>query len=431
MQSLSIVICGWYFKNEKVCSTLISETRNYGNIHTKFYIASHKKQEEIDKNILNQATKLGWTTLYFSNEGWEWGAYQQFLIWQKENDIFSDYYLFLHDDITIKKNGFLKAFLDKIQDGFVLVGNSPTVSKKEKIRIYYPEDVLWAEVNGSPIKSSEWDVVRGSCFFTTKEVVKNILIKMPIKKGDNINFANCSLRLFGGLVTDTFGVDAIGYIGERPRSSLYIEEEYRGNNVVPIKKKLKSFVPSYLKTLIKKRILGWQKVDRVKKGTGLKLHLGCGKKCLPGYFNIDLDSPCADQTADILQLKFKENSIAEVLMVHVIEHIDYMEVAPFLGKIYVWLKIDGQLILEFPDIIKCCRLILKRKNRPEEIQQSYLGAQGLYGGNPKISIHDYHKWGWAKTTMAPLLKKIGFRKVYVERANFHIAKRDTRIVAIK
>ena len=428
---LSIVLCGWHFKNEHLYRKLRSEAESYSGFDVRFYIASHKSSEEIDKSILNGAIRLGWNVLCFSNEGWDWGAYQQFLIWQKDKDILSDFYLFLHDDIVIKKCGFIQAFHEKIQDGFVLVGNSPTVSKKEKIRSYYPEDVLWAEVNGFPIKSNEWNVVRGSCFLTTKRVAENILIKMPIKKGADINLANSSLRIFGALVTDRFGGNAIGYIGEKPRSSFYIEEEHRGNNVMPIRKSLKSLIPPYIKTLIKKRILGYQRVDQIKQGTGLKLNLGCGQKCLPGYFNIDLDSPCADQTADILQLKFQENSIAEVLMIHTIEHIDYMKVAPFLERIYTWLKVDGQLILEFPDLIKCCRLILKRKNKPEEIQQSPLGALGLYGGNPKMSVHDYHKWGWTKTTMVPLLKKIGFRKIYVERANFHVAKRDTRLVTIK
>ena len=110
----------------------------------------------------------------------------------------------------------------------------------------------------------------------------------------------------------------------------------------------------------------------------------------------------------------------------------FVKTFPLLEKIYRWLKVDGQLILEFPDVLKVCKLILRRKNKPQELQNSPLGIRGLYGG-PTEHMHpyDYHKWGWTKTTMVPLLRKIGFRRIYVERADYHFPKRDIRIVAVK
>lgn len=428
---LTIVVCGWHFKNGDIYRKLINEVKYYHKLAAKYYIASHKKPEEIDKSFLNAITRLGWNVLYFENEGWDWGAYQQFLIWQKDNDTLSDYYLFLHDDIKIKKHGFIKAFLEKIQDGVNVVGNSVSISGVRKYKMFFPEEVLWAEMKGFSIKSNEWDVVRGSCFFTTKDVVENILIEMHIRKGLDIVFANSSLRIFSGLVRDRFGDKSVGYIGDSPRSSIYIDEEHRGNRKMSLKERIKSLLHPYINRTLIKRILRFKKVAPVKSGMGLKINLGCGTQCLAGYFNVDIDSPYADQNADILQLEFDDNSVAEVLIVHVIEHIDYVKVEPLLKKIYSWLRLDGQLILEFPDLIKCCRLILKMKNKPEKIQHSPCGAQGLYGGNPKKSAYDIHKWGWTKTTMVPLLKKTGFRKVYVERPEYYVPKRDVRIVAVK
>lgn len=36
-----------------------------------------------------------------------------------------------------------------------------------------------------------------------------------------------------------------------------------------------------------------------------------------------------------------------------------------------------------------------------------------------------------KLNISPILKDIGFKKIYVERTDFHTAKRDIRIVAVK
>lgn len=426
---LSVVICGWHFKNGDIYHKLMKEVK-YSTMSAKFFIASHKKPEEIEKTLLSEISQLGWNVLYFKNEGWEWGAYQQFLIWQKDNDTLSDYYLFLHDDIEVKKYGFMKVFLEKIQDGVNVVGNSIPVTKNRRFKLFYPEDILWAEINGFPIKLNEWSLVRGSCFFTTKEVAENILIKMPIKKGINLESANSSVRIFGGLVSDRWGEKSIGYIGDKPRSSVYIEEEFRGNKNRSTKERVKSLVRPYINKTLIRRILRFRKVAPVKRGMGLKLNLGCGTRCLLGYFNIDIDSPYADMQADILDLEFEENSIAEVLMVHIIEHLDCLKVPHLLEKIYRWLKVDGQLILEFPDLIKCCRLILKMKNNPEEIENSFCGAMGLFG-NPKKPACQSHKWGWTASTMVPLLKKTGFRKIYIERPEYHIPKRDIKIVSVK
>lgn len=424
---IDIIICGWHFKNKNIYHQLKTESEYYNDLLFKFFIASHKRQEDIDKNVLNSIIQLGWKVLYFENHGWEWGAYQQFLIWQKNNNTSSDYYLFLHDDIVIKKYGFIKRFIEKIQNSYSVVGNSVPINRRENVKLNYPEDILWAKLNEFPIISNEWDLVRGSCFFTTKKVVENILIKMPIKKGNNINFANCSLRVFGGLVCDKFGDNSITYIGGKPRSSIYIEEEYRANNH---KERIKSLIRPYINKSTIKRILRLKKVAPIKRGNGLKINLGCGTECLYGYFNIDIDSQCADMKANILDVEFEKNTIVEVLMVHVIEHIDYLKVAPLLKKIFTWLKLNGQLIIEFPDLIKCCKLILKMKKNPEELENSFSGVKGIFGDSTK-SAYQSHKWGWTKTTMVPLLKKIGFRETYVERTEYHVPKRDTRIVAVK
>ena len=376
--------------------------------------------------------------MYLPNQGWDWGAYQQFLIWQKENESLSNYYLFLHDDINIKNHGFINAFLKDIENGAKVVGNGlpyppPLEIEWKKISTHI---FFWAELNGCFVKSKKWNCVRGSCFFTTKEIVENILIKMPIKNGSHVGFGNWGVKIFGGLVRDLYGKEAIKYLGNKVQKSFYIEEEYRGglidaSFVQVIFIKIKSKIPLSLKRIIKMIVKG-QKAPSAP--LGLKFNLGCGNRYLEGYVNIDVRSKVADLRADILDLEFKKDSVSEVLMVHVIEHIDYFKVEFFLKKVYSWLKVDGQLVMEFPDVIKVAQCILKRRNKPEDLQNNPFGIRGLYGEPIKnMSLCDYHKWGWCDTTMRALLKEIGFRKIYIEKPQYHGRRneRDTRIVAIK
>jgi hypothetical protein len=167
---------------------------------------------------------------------------------------------------------------------------------------------------------------------------------------------------------------------------------------------------------------------------GLKLNLGCGDKYRGGYLNIDAYSQIADIHKDILSLEFDSESVSEVLMVHVLEHIDFSQVRPFLKRLFNWLRKDGLLIIEFPDVLKVARCVLQLKGDLDKLENSPFGIRGFYGEPcQNISIHDYHKWGWTEKTLKSLLGEVGFTKICTERPQFHgqRVKRDTRIVAIK
>ena len=379
-ETLSVVIVGWYFKNLDIYKKLVEEARYYKNLKASFYIASHKTPEEIDQVNKNELKNSGCNLLHFENKGWDWGAYQQFLIWQKSNESFSDYYLFLHDDIKIKKKGFIRAFLEQIQNGAKVVGNGfPYSLPLERVWTKIsPHVFFWAKSKGFSIRSKKWRCVRGSCLFTVKEIAENILIKMPIKYGFHPGFGNWSVKIFGGLAQDLYGEKAISYLADKERKSFYIEEEYRGKSLKSSSKKFiykaKSNISTPLKTFIKK-IVRRQKAPP--SPSGLKLNLGCGNRYLEGYLNIEIDSELADLKADILDLKFDKNSIAEVLMVHVIEHIEHFKARSFIEKVYNWLKDDGQLVMEFPDIIKVARCILEMQDKPDELQNSPFGIRGF------------------------------------------------------
>jgi len=441
-KTLSIVVAGWYFKNTDIYEKLIKEAESYKNFKAGYYIASHKKAEEIDREVREYLTKLGWKLLYFKNEGWDWGTYQQFLIWQKENENFTDFYLFLHDDIRIKRYGFIGEFLKKIKDGAKVVGNGlpyPYPLEREWKEMT-PHIFFWAKFKGVFISQKKWKCVRGSCFFTIKKIAEDILIKMPIKNGFHSGFGNWSVKIFGGLLKDLYGENAIKYLGNEIQNSDYIEEEYRGGNQKNIS--FKSLIITKLKKIVEDHPLLKRGVKFIIKGQkapeppmGLKINLGCGKRYLEGYLNIDVEeSKYVDLKANILSLDFEKESVSVVSLVYVIEHIDFLKVKPFLEKVYSWIKKDGQLILEFPDIIKVAKCVLKLRNNIEKLQEDSLGIRGFYGEpTMNMTIYDYHKWGWSENTIKSLLKEIGFRKIYIEKPQYHgkRVQRDSRVVAIK
>ena len=59
----------------------------------------------------------------------------------------------------------------------------------------------------------------------------------------------------------------------------------------------------------------------------MKLHLGCGYKYIKGYVNVDDKSECLgakvdkNVNLDKYPWPFKKNSVKEVLMSHVLEHL--------------------------------------------------------------------------------------------------------------
>lgn len=160
--------------------------------------------------------------------------------------------------------------------------------------------------------------------------------------------------------------------------------------------------------------------------TELRLNLGCGKWVLPDWFNIDaIVSPLAQRQPELLcdlrSIPLPDGCAREAMAIHVWEHIDRWECDRTMDEWARLLKPGGLLILEMPDLIKCCRNVI---NGTEGKKPDQLGMWGLYG--EPVGPPMQHKWAWTYKTLAPFLEQHGFERIKEERTMFHLSGRDIR-----
>jgi len=79
----------------------------------------------------------------------------------------------------------------------------------------------------------------------------------------------------------------------------------------------------------------------------MKLNLGCGKQKLEGYIGVDV-CPEAELNHDLRNpLPFEDNSVEEILAIHLIESFYQWEFPPVLKDWYRVLQPNGKITIEF------------------------------------------------------------------------------------
>lgn len=168
----------------------------------------------------------------------------------------------------------------------------------------------------------------------------------------------------------------------------------------------------------------------------MKLNVCCGGRILDGWVNIDVaETPPKklDIKCDARHIPLDDGSADEIMCIHGFEHFYRWEVDELIEEWKRLLQPGGKLILELPDLMKCCRNILegftKAGKHPDQA-----GMWGLYGDprtkNPFMS----HRWGWSPQTLSAFLQEHGFRAIRQEPTVFHPIgreRRDMRLVAIR
>lgn len=170
------------------------------------------------------------------------------------------------------------------------------------------------------------------------------------------------------------------------------------------------------------------------RGCGLKLNIGAGHRRIEGYVGVDaVQRPGTDIIATANAIPLEDGCCDEIMAIHLFEHLYRWECDQVLVEWKRLLAPRGLLVLELPDLIKCCENILTdRINGAKHSDQ--LGLWGLYGDNRLEDPFMCHRWAWSPKSLGNLLKQHGFVDITNAETQFHPAgraRRDMRIEARK
>jgi predicted SAM-dependent methyltransferase len=149
----------------------------------------------------------------------------------------------------------------------------------------------------------------------------------------------------------------------------------------------------------------------------MKLHLGCGKRYIPGFIHIDaVDYPHVDHVATIDNLSFIQDGTVDLIYnCHVLEHFKRRDVDRVLAEWFRVLKPRGVLRVSVPDFAALCE-IYQRYQKLDLVVGALFGRQDyLYNIHynvfdfPALSeqleragFTDVHRYDWRETEHASI-----------------------------
>ena len=163
----------------------------------------------------------------------------------------------------------------------------------------------------------------------------------------------------------------------------------------------------------------------------MRLNTGSGNFPLRGWYNIDKyyypgsPEPLTDQRevdkwkdeegskwmyGDAVKLGFESDIFDEVMMVHVLEHLDMAQGSRAIMEAHRVLKPGGTLEIELPDLLVACELMPTVHVTPTGDNQPWHRVMGLlYGGDDGEG--QYHMCGYTKEYLRFKLEERGFRDI--------------------
>ena len=132
----------------------------------------------------------------------------------------------------------------------------------------------------------------------------------------------------------------------------------------------------------------------------MKLHLGCGRRIIPGYVNVDIQhSAGVDIICDLRHLPFKDSVVDFIYSCANIEHFGRHAYKQVLEHWFQKLKSGGTLRLSTADFEAVCTQYLENKNIEELL--------GLVVGGQKDE-YDFHGMVFDYQLLSRVLQEIGF-----------------------
>lgn len=139
----------------------------------------------------------------------------------------------------------------------------------------------------------------------------------------------------------------------------------------------------------------------------IRLNIGCGETKLKGFINIDVEKKVKpDLVFNIkkYRLPFKDGSITQINCIHNIEHIEFKFWDYILNEFYRVLKLNGRLILAYPEFERVAENFIKNANGMKDFWRATLYGRQLYRG-------DYHVTPVVTKDLIQQLFKIGFDEI--------------------
>ncbi len=136
----------------------------------------------------------------------------------------------------------------------------------------------------------------------------------------------------------------------------------------------------------------------------MKLNLGCFKKKIYGFTNVDARAEVnPDVVDDIVTLsKFEKDSVDFILAVHVLEHVKRDDALKALSRWFEVLKPGGTLKVAVPNIEEACKHYIYHG----DLKTLY----SMFWGSQKHA-YDTHLSGFDQKTLAEDLESSGFKDV--------------------
>jgi len=138
----------------------------------------------------------------------------------------------------------------------------------------------------------------------------------------------------------------------------------------------------------------------------MKLHLGCGRKYIPGFVHVDLQElDHIDYRTSVDDLSFAgDDSVDLIYSSHVLEHFGRHEYRDVLREWHRVLKPGGVLRIAVPDFEAVVRYYTEKEADIELLL-------GLVVGGQKEGEFDYHKMIFDEKLLSRVLREAGFREV--------------------
>lgn len=174
----------------------------------------------------------------------------------------------------------------------------------------------------------------------------------------------------------------------------------------------------------------------------MKLNICCGRHLLDdGWTNIDAvvsDHPKAkgrkpDILADMGSIPLPDGCAEVIQVIHGIEHVLPWDAEKAVKEWHRLLKSSGKLIIECPDLIKCCKNVLSGY-KVEGKHPDQMGLWGIFGDKTLLDPYMMHRYAYTPASMREMLEGGGFIDCQEETPQWHRAgalMRDMRMVARK